>query len=293
MMSSKVRPSIGKRPVTGGRAAPRRCRCRSGARRRSGQDFGCHVERRAGEFAAAGTQLCGVAARAEVHQDDASLLLAHHVAGLDVAIDQPRLVHLCERSSDADPDRRGLMRSERALCGEDVLEGLALDELHAQADLTFMPLHVVDVHDVGIADARQGAAFAQDAFTDDVQGGVLRLQDLQRHFAFELRVPGAIDRALAALAESRTQLVASPALCPTPVAVMVSSCDGGSGAAPGPGSSSVLSCTSPTLASIRRLRSSLPVVLVLNASFDARPVHGRAVRDGRGDFEEDLFTGHR
>jgi hypothetical protein len=53
------------------------------------------------------------AARAEVHDDDSAGALAHHVLGLDVAVDEAHRMNSRERATDGETDERRFLRAHR------------------------------------------------------------------------------------------------------------------------------------------------------------------------------------
>ena len=77
------------------------------------EHFGRQVERRAGEARDAARAGVAQLAGAEVHQDDAAALLAHHVLRLDVAMDEAGAVDGGERAAQILADERRFARAER------------------------------------------------------------------------------------------------------------------------------------------------------------------------------------
>lgn len=63
------------------------------------------------------------------------------------------------------------------------------------------------MHDVRMAYARQGAALAQEALTDEGIAGQVSVQDLERHLAVQRRIVGSVDGSKAAGAQLRADLV--------------------------------------------------------------------------------------
>ena len=158
-------------------------RCRAAAR----EHLGRHVDRR--PLQGRGKRVVDAVGAAEVHQHDAPADLAHHVGRLDVAVHQPVRVQRGDGAADVDADAGGLARAHRAAGEHGLRQRLAVDQLHPQARLAAVVLGAVDGDDVRMADARQGAGLAQRR-----GGAVLELvQELDRDFAIELRVPGAMD----------------------------------------------------------------------------------------------------
>ena len=166
----------------------------------AGEQLRRHVERRAREIGnrrLAGQSL--LASGAEVHQHDAAVAVAHHVVGFDVAMQQAGAVHRGERFADVEADQRGFARAEAAALLENLFERLPLDQLHPQPDHAFGARGAVDRHHVGMIDLGQ-----QPRLVNHRVGVAAadRLGDqLERDFAVEARIPGAIDGAVGAAAD--------------------------------------------------------------------------------------------
>ncbi len=158
-----------------------------GRRPGAGQQLRCHVERRALPGRRMG--VVDAVRPAEVHQHDASADFAHHVGGLDVAMDQGVRVQRRHGAADVDADAGRLARAHRPAGDDGVGQRLAVDQLHPQARLAAVVLGAVDGDDVRVTDPGQGAGFAQRRRAPVGE----RVQELDRHFAIELRVPGAMD----------------------------------------------------------------------------------------------------
>ena len=75
-------------------------------------------------------------------------------------MEQSGAVHRRHRAADLDADGHDLRFAEAGALFEDLLERLALHELHPQADAIGDLLRTVDGDDVGMADAREQAAFS-------------------------------------------------------------------------------------------------------------------------------------
>jgi hypothetical protein len=73
--------------------------------------------------------------RAKVHQHDSTALLAHDVAGGDVAMQEPRRMHRRQGTGEIESDGRGLARAKLPLLGDNLVQGSAADELHPDPDL--------------------------------------------------------------------------------------------------------------------------------------------------------------
>ena len=175
------------------------------------EQLGREVERRARHPARPDVTI-GVpqAARAEVHEDDASAFFAHHVAGLDVAMDEAGGMRRGERAAQLAADQGRFARAERALRFEQRFERPPAHELHRQADAAFVFLGAVDVDDVGVADAGHDAAFVQHPRGNLIECAAgARPQQLQRDVAMQ-GIAGAIDLAERAFADLFDQRESAP-----------------------------------------------------------------------------------
>jgi hypothetical protein len=144
------------------------------------------------------------ASEAEVEDADAAVGADHHVVGLEVAVDEARVVGGGQAAAGLDEDRHDLLPGP-LLLGEPRAQGLALHELHDDRDLVVERVCAVDVDDVGVRDARDGAGLAQDA-RPCARRGACDPDDLDRHLALEERVVGGVDHAHAAGAENPAHL---------------------------------------------------------------------------------------
>jgi hypothetical protein len=141
-----------------------------------GEPLGGHVVGRAhrgpGDGEAGGRRaVAGDAEVDEVHRVGraARVLGQQHVGGLDVAVDQVRLVRGVERRGELREDAHRPPRLERALTGEDLAEVLAVDEAHVDEEPAVDLAEPVDRDDVLLAQARGDPGLALEA------GAVVRI----------------------------------------------------------------------------------------------------------------------
>ena len=154
------------------------------------QHLGCEIEGRAGQI-----RRCVVlelSASAEVHQDDAPVFGSHHVVRLDVPMQQAGAVHRRHRATELETDADSFGGADHLSLVEDLLEGLAANELHPQADLIGNLLGAVDGDHVRMPHAGEQSAFVDDRGRRAIAGGGTGGQELQRDFAIEPRIPGAV-----------------------------------------------------------------------------------------------------
>jgi hypothetical protein len=175
--------------------------------------LGRHVRRRAERHARGGDAvvLTEAAGQAEVHQlhhDLAAHARDHDVAGLDVAMDDARLVHGRERRQQANGDAHRDAHVHGAALDE-VREGLTGQELHHDERMTHgVEAHVEDAHDVGVAHRGERLGFAQEAHALHGAGQELAVQDLQRDGAPRVQLGGPVHHAHGAAAELLGERVA-------------------------------------------------------------------------------------
>src|SRR4029079_14701695 len=104
---------------------------------------------------------------------------------------------------------RRLLRREREPRAQLYLERLAAHELHAQTDPLLVRLHREHIDDVVVMDLRERAAFPQQTPLQ-LGAGDAAVQNLDRDFTFELRIPRAVDAAEAAFPDFLHEAIASP-----------------------------------------------------------------------------------
>ena len=130
----------------------------------------------------------------------------HDVLGLDVTVDDARLVGLLQPAPDLARDLEGAQEVELAALDEG-LDGLALDELHRDEEALGPLVHVVDLGDCGMGDRGRRARLLQEAALAVLVARPLGRQHLEGHQPAEAGVAGLVDDAHAALPEQLLDLV--------------------------------------------------------------------------------------
>src|ERR1051326_4450614 len=158
--------------------------------------FGREVVERAGERAGAVQRIGGVAAagergHAEVEDFHAAVATQHDVLGLDVAMNDPRLVRRGERARYAQRNLDGLGEWQRP-AREAVPQRLALDvfagdEVHAVVDAD-----VEDGDDVRVVEHRRALRLALESL-ELARRGIAEAKELERDFAPQHAVLGEVD----------------------------------------------------------------------------------------------------
>ena len=138
--------------------------------------------------------------------DDLYRIVGQHenVAGLEVAVNQPALVGGLQAPAGLGDDLDGPVHGQTLrLVLDDAVQGRPRQQRHHEVrflDPVFLELpHVVDVDDIRVIQRRQNSAFFAEHFQRQLVAAIA--QRLQRHFAFEVGVEGAIHHAHAAFAE--------------------------------------------------------------------------------------------
>ena len=133
---------------------------------------------------------------------DRAALVAHQVAGLDVAVDEPLLVRVLQSGRGLrDVLGRGRVR-DRAVAIEDLLERLAVDVLHDEVGHVVVPRDVEDADDVRVVERRGRAGLAEEPLERELLVLVAaRHEHLDRDLAVQFQVLREVDRAHPAAAE--------------------------------------------------------------------------------------------
>jgi hypothetical protein len=175
--------------------------------RSAGQDFRRQIQRRARHVSGTVVQL---AARAEVHEHDASIFRAGDVLRLDVAVKQARCVDGGYRATQLDSDPDHIAGSKRRSQFDLLLESLTADQLRRQADPIANLFGAVDGDDVRMTDLGEKAPFPDDRASAIRVGGRRGRHELQGHLAIEARIPCAEHFTEGAPADSLEQAKGSP-----------------------------------------------------------------------------------
>ena len=152
-----------------------------------------------------------LSSRSEVHEDDPPAILAHDVLRLDVAVDQACGVHRRQRPAEIHADDCRFVRSEWSLLTDDLLQRPPLDVVHPETDASVEAIRAEDGHDV-----RMSHACEETSLVDHQRRDVAALrgssfsQQLERDLAGELGIPGLIDLAEGASAETRDERQIAP-----------------------------------------------------------------------------------
>ena len=93
-----------------------------------------------------------------------------------------------------------------------LLQRLAFEKLHPEADAAVVAVGSVDGDDIGVMYPREEAALSDHRPLERLGVGVLDVQELERDISRELRIPCAIHGAVAAPADELPKLQRSPAI---------------------------------------------------------------------------------
>ena len=148
-----------------------------------------HVGGRAARIAAAAVFV----REPEIHQQDPAALLAHHVAGLDVAVEKAGGMHRADGAADLDADERRFARAGRALPGDELRQREAVDEVAPEPEAPVVLVDAVDRHDVRVPHPRDGTRLTKQRADFLVPCEPAGQEELQRDVALQRGVERAID----------------------------------------------------------------------------------------------------
>jgi hypothetical protein len=148
--------------------------------------------------------------QAKVDDTDPPVGSDEDVAGLDVAVHHPDLVGGSEAAGGVDVGREHLLPAalRAALPGG---QGLAVDQLEGQEGRPVLLADLVDLHDIGMGQARERLRLTDQSLAVTRVAAALRCEHLERDQAVELGVPRRIDDAHAAGPDAVHELVAADA----------------------------------------------------------------------------------
>ena len=112
--------------------------------------------------------------------------------------------------ADLEEDGAGGVEGHRDVRHDQILKGLALQELHDEVvPVVLGDVEVEDLEDVVVADDVDRSGFVEEAIDDLLVRGVLRMEELDRHARADDRMLGHVHRAHPALAEHLRHPVAA------------------------------------------------------------------------------------
>ena len=128
----------------------------------------------------------------EVQNLDPVLLRHHDVSRLQVAVGDPLLVGRsdCLGQGDGNTEEVG---ERKPASGDDLGQGLSLDQLHGQEVETVGLLDGMDGDDVGVVEGGQGLGLPLEALQPLALRGQLHRQDLEGHVPLQPRIAGPVD----------------------------------------------------------------------------------------------------
>ena len=102
-------------------------------------------------------------------------------------------MHRRHRAAELETDADSFGGADHLSLVEDLVEGVAANELHPQADPIRNLLGTVDGDDVRMPHPREQSAFVDDCGRGTFAGGAIGRQEFQRDLAIEPRIPGPVD----------------------------------------------------------------------------------------------------
>ncbi|MBZ5582546.1 MAG: hypothetical protein LAQ30_10155, partial [Acidobacteriia bacterium] len=144
--------------------------------------------------------------QSEIEHLHQPVLVHHEVAGLQVAVHDARRVRPAERIRDlhAVPERLAQLQP---FAPDQLVQRAALDVLHGDVVHAVLPVDVVDVNDIGVAQRRGGLGFLHEAPLALGVGHFVRRQNFNRDEAVEVGVARLVDHAHTTLAEGFEDLI--------------------------------------------------------------------------------------
>ena len=144
----------------------------------------------------------------EAEVEDLGMAVRGHddVLGLDVPVDDARLVRLLEAAPDLGGDLEGAEEVELAALDEG-LHRLALDELHGDEEALGPLVHVVHLGDRGVGHRGRRARLLEEPALPVLVASELGRKDLERHRTSQAGVAGPVHDAHATLPEQLFDLV--------------------------------------------------------------------------------------
>ena len=182
---------------------------RLGRRRLALHHLGGHVRRRAHQRSGDGHPLARVQhpRDAEVHQLQDAVVADHHVLGLEVAVDDARLVRVPQRPGELLDHQRGQLGREEALALGEALERLAPDQLGDQERVLGGRWvgEVEHLEDVGVLQPRHRPGLAGQPRAGVLLLRQVRVEDLDRDLTVKRGVHAPVDDRHASRAERLEQ----------------------------------------------------------------------------------------
>ena len=155
----------------------------------------------------------GERAEPEVEHLDEPVPGHHHVLRLEIAVDDPGFVRLGDRAGDLRRDLHDARKRQPA-GGDQLVQRLAVDQLHRDVGDAFRTSDAVDRDDVRVIEGRSDARFALEARKRCRTWRGRFFQDLDGDKAGEVGIARAVDLSHAAAAKQRHEFIrAEPGAC--------------------------------------------------------------------------------
>lgn len=159
----------------------------------------------------AGFGAVGQLRQAEIEELGASVLVNHHVRWLEIAMRDSRGMRLRQSIRNRDRNSQRVVQAHPDARNQ-LIEGLAVDELHRDIVDPTLGGDIVDHDDIGMIEGRSSFGFLHETPAPLRVGHTIRRENLQSDEAVQVGVAGLVDDTHSALAEFLEDLVMSKLL---------------------------------------------------------------------------------
>jgi hypothetical protein len=136
----------------------------------------------------------GIDGCAEVEEDDPSSSFPHHVGRLHVTMDEPRTVYSRQGVTEIDADDGRLVRAERSVVFQAILQSLAFQQVGPQPYSILASIRSVDDEHVRVPHTGQLARLVEESrFACPIVVGASAAKQFEGNFYLKRRIVGPID----------------------------------------------------------------------------------------------------
>nr|WP_245778898.1 hypothetical protein [Dokdonella immobilis] len=154
-------------------------------------DFGRQIARRAGADGLA--FLVRFETGAEIHQDHATLMIEHYIAGLDIAVHEPCLVHSMQGIGQLTQDAQQFIVAQRTRTSYPRTECFALDPVGPDPRAACVIAGAMHGQDIRMAYPSQTTRLGDEVHAAGQKSRAIDMAQLQRNEAIQSRIVGPED----------------------------------------------------------------------------------------------------